>query len=495
MSIRTKISLAYSLLFSILIAISGGLYLHYFIKTSRESIIRDINNYAEIVTPSMVHSYEFYKETSPLLLYREIYPILENNPYLKYVEIISPNGTVLFNSEKARMGLVEPQRVSENFYPYIKKLYPTNFIDENYNVHVFIPFLDEFGNHLYTVHYVNSLTGTLQRIRKSLVIITSVIVIAIVLSIIVSNIVARSITRKIDKLKQSAIELEHGNLDVNFDIQSKDEIGELATVFEDMRKTIKTNITQLQKTLRELKELDRVKNEFITNISHELKTPLTAAIGYISLIKRGKIGNVSDEVVGALKIVEKNLNELYLKIDSILQITKLQMYREHMEKKDVDLLKIVKKCCDNYRPTAEMKNIELEVKLPDEKVYIEGDEKSLESMVCNLVDNAVKFTNTGKVMVRLRLGQNGKYTVLEVEDTGIGIPREKIKKIFDRFYQVDSSNIRKYGGIGLGLSIVKEVVELHNGIVRVKSEEGKGTLFKVLLPLKGEGNDEENPGS
>ncbi len=495
MSIRTKIAVVYSLLFSILIGISGGLYLYSYVETNRNSIIKQIMNYAEIATPTIIHSFEYYKETSPLLLYREIYPILENSPYLSHVEIISPQGVVLFNSKDARMGLIKPKNVPYNILPYIKKLYPTSFIDENYTVHVFIPFLDEFGHHLYTVHYVNTLASSLERIRNTLIAMILVIIIAIILSVIVSTLVARGITAKIDRLKQAAIALEGGDLNVNFDIRSRDEIGELALVFENMRKTIKSNILKLQRTLEELKELDRIKNEFIANISHELKTPLTAAIGYISLIKRGKIGQASPEVLGALTIVEKNLNELSLKIDSILQITKFQMYREHLDKKKVNLSKTVKKCVETYKPAAKIKNIELSSSIHDENLFIDGDEKSIESMICNLIDNAVKFTNTGKVMVRLRAGQNREYAVIEVEDTGIGIPKDKLKKIFDRFYQAESSTIRRYGGIGLGLSIVKEVVDLHGGIIRVKSKEGEGTLFRVLLPLRGEGNAKENTGN
>lgn len=486
MSLRTKIAVIYSLLFTLTIALSGGFYLNYFLKSNRKSLVKYIVNYAEIATPSVVHSYEFYRETSPLLIYREIYPVIENNPHLEYIEIITPKGTILFNSEEARKGRIRPKKVPDSLYPYIKKMYPTTLFGNNYTVHVFIPFLDEFGNHLYTVHFVNSIASSLARTGKTLIAIIFIIIVAIVLSIIVSTLIARSITAKIDQLKRAAIEFEKGNLGVKFDIQSKDEIGQLAHVFENMRKTIKSNITKLEQTLKELKELDKIKNEFIANISHELKTPLTAAIGYISLIRRGKIGSASYEVLGALGIVEKNLNELSLKIDSILQITKLKIYRKQIEKKKINLTKIVKKCINNYEPLLQMKNIELKSFLADEEIFINADHKSIESLICNLIDNAVKFTDKGKIMVRLVLGNNKKYVILEVEDTGIGIPKDKLKKIFDRFYQVDSSTMRKYSGIGLGLSIVKEIVDLHNGLIKVKSREGEGTLFKVLLPLKGD---------
>lgn len=492
MSIRTKISIIYSLLFSFIIAISGILYLHYFIETNRNTIIRSVMDYAEIATPGVIRSYELYKGTSPLLLYREIYSILEYSPYLNYIEIISPEGVVLFNSKEARMGIFKKKKIDMKLLPYIKKLSPKSFLDENYIVHVFIPFMDELGSHIYTVHYVNSLRAPLEHITRTVIGIIIVIIVAILFSVLISTFVARNITAKIDRLKHAALSFERGNLNVNFEIHSNDEIGELALVFENMRKTIKSNIAKLQQTLVQLQELDRVKNEFIANISHELKTPLTAAIGYISLIKGGKIGKPSDEILGALKIVEKNLNELSLKIDSILQISKLQMYKEHIEKQKVHIAKIIKKCVENYRPTLEVKNIEIEVDIEDENIYLIGYEKGLESMICNLIDNAVKFTDRGKVSVRLSMGKNKEYVVLEIKDTGIGIPKEKLKKIYDKFYQVESSSVRRFGGIGLGLSIVKEVVDLHNGIIKVKSTEGKGTMFRVLLPIKGEQNDKEN---
>ena len=483
MSIRTKISLIYSGLFFVLISLSGIFFLQYFIETNKTDITKHIMNYAEIATPSIIHSYEFYKNSSPLLLYREIYPILENNPYLVYIEIIAPDGTVLFNSQKARMGINYTEKLPSNLLKAAKRLYPSTII-ENTHVHVFIPYIDEFGNHLYTIHYLNDLSETLLRIKRSLMVIVFIIIVSIILSFIVSSLIARGITAKLNKLKNTAFELEKGNLNVKFSIDSRDEIGELATVFENMRKTIKQNIERLRNTLDELKELDRMKNEFVANVSHELKTPLTSAIGYISLISKRKIGYASDEVLGALKIVEKNLNELSLKIDSILQISKFQVGANHIAMRNVDIVKIARRCYDNYRPVAELKGIVLEFD-SDESVTVFGDEKSIESMICNLIDNAVKFTNTGKVAVRVKMGKNKKYAVIEVEDTGIGIPEKHLKRIFDRFYQIESSNARRFGGIGLGLSIVKEVVDLHGGIIQIRSKEGEGTLFKVLIPVKG----------
>ncbi len=486
MSIRTKISLAYSIMFFLLISLSGILYLKYFIQTNKEDITRHVMNYAEIATPSIIHSYEYYKDASPLLLYREIYPILENNPYLSYVEIISPEGRILFNSQKARMGLKFNKQVPEPLLKATKKLYPSVIISQNSLVHVFIPYLDEFGNHIYTVHYVNNLTESIIQIKKTVMGILLVIALSIILSFLVSSLIAKGITAKLNRLKDAAMELEKGNLNVNFSIESGDEIGELAAVFENMRKTIKSNIEKLRQTLDELKELDRMKNEFIANVSHELKTPLTSAIGYISLIKKRKIGTVSDEVMGALKIIEKNLNELSLKIDSILQISKFQVGENHLVMKEIDIARIAKRCYENYKPVAGLKNIEIELNADDE-LKIMGDEKSLESMICNLIDNAVKFTNTGKVAIRVKMGTNKKYAVIEVEDTGVGIPEQHLKKVFDRFYQIESSSARRFGGIGLGLSIVKEVVDIHNGMIQIKSKPGKGSLFRILIPAKGGG--------
>ena len=492
MSIRTKISIIYSLLLALLIALSGGIYLHYFIRTSKDRVVKNIKNYAQIATPSIIHSYEFYKNTSFLQIYREIYPILENNPYLNYIEIISPDGRILFNSNDARMGLYQHREADKRYFPYIKKLHSETVLDENYIIHVFIPFIDEFGSHIYTVHYVNSVKSTFEHFRETTMGIIIVTILTILLSVLISTFVAKGITAKINHLKYAAINFEKGNLDANFNIHSDDEIGELAEVFEQMRKTIKSNITTLQDTVRKQQELDRLKNEFIANISHELKTPLTAAIGYISLINRRKIGQPSDEVIGALKIVEKNLHELSLKIDSILQLTKLQMYRNQIEISKIDLAKIIQKCIEAYRPVANMKGIEIVADIEDNNSIIEGDKIGLRSMICNLIDNAVKFTERGRVRVHLKIGENKKYVVIEVEDTGIGIPQDKLKKIYERFYQVESSNIRRYGGIGLGLSIVKEVVELHNGIIKVKSSEGKGTLFRILLPTRRDEDGKEN---
>lgn len=222
-----------------------------------------------------------------------------------------------------------------------------------------------------------------------------------------------------------------------------------------------------------LKEAEKMRKDFITNISHELKTPLTIIKGYVETLEEETCENF---VKNYANIIKKQIDRLINIVENMLSLSQLESKKIEFE--DVDICKIVKNIYDLYKKKAEEKNLQFLLNISDIPL-VKGDKFKLEQAIINLVDNAVKFTETGKV--EININKEKKYVVIEVVDTGIGISEEELPKIFERFYV--GSKRKSKAGIGIGLSIVKNIVELHNGKIEVESKMGQGTIFKIYLPL------------
>jgi PAS domain S-box-containing protein len=236
---------------------------------------------------------------------------------------------------------------------------------------------------------------------------------------------------------------------------------------------------KLEKSCEELKEADRIKTEFISNLTHELMTPLTSIKGFVELLNDEAIGTINEEQKKSLGIIHRNSERLIHLIKELLDISHLEKNKLGLQFGLVSINDILSKCILDMQPLAKEKQISL---FQDARPLpvIWGDEERLTQVIINLLANAIKFTP-----------QNGKITVIShdfteqvkisIRDTGIGIPGDRLSRIFDRFYQIDSSTKRKYGGTGIGLSICKNVIEKHYGSIWAESDEN-GSTFHILLP-------------
>ncbi len=218
-----------------------------------------------------------------------------------------------------------------------------------------------------------------------------------------------------------------------------------------------------------------MKRELVAGVSHELRTPLTAMKGYLELLRE----DLGEEAGRRLDVVERHLNRLIGIVEDLVTLSRLESPSVRLEKRRINLADVVESVCRLWGARAAEKGVEL---VFGGSACVFGDPFVLEQVVANLVDNAVKYTDSGG-RVEVRVGKRDGWAVLEVEDTGCGIPREHLDRIFERFYVVDKSRSRRLGGTGLGLSIVKHAVSLHGGRVEVRSKVGKGSIFTVFLPL------------
>lgn len=230
----------------------------------------------------------------------------------------------------------------------------------------------------------------------------------------------------------------------------------------------------------ELRRLERVRRDFVANVSHELKTPLTSIRGFVETLLSGAIHD-EDNNVRFLERIESNVQRLTHLVADLLSLARIESAGHGMTLEGVDLQQLVSAAVKQHEARATAKGIACRVMAPANPIRVLGDRESLVQVVDNLLDNAIKYTTEGEVV--LTLGEDGAMGILEVEDTGIGIPSTDLERIFERFYRVDKARSRELGGTGLGLSIVKHLAAAMGGTVAVESEVGKGTRFELRLPL------------
>ena len=230
-----------------------------------------------------------------------------------------------------------------------------------------------------------------------------------------------------------------------------------------------------------LKEVDEVKDAFVSTVSHELRTPITNIVGYVELLEDGVYGDPTEEQLAALRRVEQNSERLLALVDDLLTLSRLEEPEMRLESRLIDLRRVLWAVHDMLAPTLSGRHLDFRVVMPQVPVAVNGDREKLERMVMNLASNAVKYTPDGG-QVGLHLHQEGGSAVIEIRDTGLGIPREELGSLFRRFYRSSVAEQRAIQGTGLGLSIVKSIATLHGGTITVESELGKGSTFRVVLP-------------
>lgn len=277
----------------------------------------------------------------------------------------------------------------------------------------------------------------------------------------------------------------------------------LEAISESWRELSEKN-KKLQESLDRLKELDRLKSNFLATVSHELRTPLTSVIGYSEMLLDGLAGALSTEQREYVQTIMEKGESLLSMISSILDVSKIEQGQLRLSYGDVDIRPLIEESIQVVRPLAIRRRQVLEWAASEGLPSFRGDKDKIRQVLINLLGNAEKFTpEGGAIRVFAEMAQMpgvrideasalfspyaGRAVRVRVMDTGIGIPTDRQEKIFDIFYQVDNSSTREHGGCGLGLSIVKSYVEAHQGKVTVESEVGRGSTFSLYLPLEPSG--------
>jgi signal transduction histidine kinase/ActR/RegA family two-component response regulator len=324
---------------------------------------------------------------------------------------------------------------------------------------------------------------------------------------------ARWVTSPLRQVGRAARALAAGDMTRRVGIDQRDEVGTLAAAFDAMAESLAAKEAELrgyadhleqrveeqtaalrasgeelralyareQELRRAAEEANRTKDEFLSTVSHELRTPLNAILGWTWLLSSGKLDE--EGLRRGVATIERNARAQSQIIDDLLDVSRIITGKLRLSIEPVDLIQVVEAALDSISPAVDAKEIWIERRLDPEAARAKGDPQRLQQIVWNLLSNAVKFTPRGG-RVEIAVARRDSQTEIQVSDTGIGIPPDFLGHVFDRFRQADSSSTRAHGGLGLGLAIVRHLVELHGGTVEARSGgEGRGATFLVRLPV------------
>ncbi len=258
---------------------------------------------------------------------------------------------------------------------------------------------------------------------------------------------------------------------------------ELQLANADMENRIIERTKELASAMQAAQQADMLKSAFLATMSHELRTPLNSIIGFTGILLQELPGNLNDEQKKQLHLVQNSSRHLLSLINDVLDISKIEAGQLDLQYSIFDLKKSIEKAVLLVKTQAEKKGLEVNTCYQHDSLEIECDQRRLEQVILNLLSNAVKFTETGSITITT-MEQNECY-IISIQDTGIGIPLSELDRLFKPFHQIDSGLTRKYEGTGLGLSICYQLLNLLGGRIVVKSEPGKGSTFRAIVPKRG----------
>jgi signal transduction histidine kinase len=366
-----------------------------------------------------------------------------------------------------------------------------------------------------TIHLRSSLSMIWSTLGEQVIVVVLMLLVSLGIALLLSARLQGLVSQPIVTLADTARQVSsRGDYSLRAERTTEDELGVLVDAFNRMLERIQLREQELSAANDELRhevverrraeqeraellvrerEANRLKDEFLATLSHELRTPLNAIIGWTRLLRANAVPPSGQD--RALEKVERNAQIQTRLVEDLLEISRIASGKLRLEIKEVDLVSIVNRAVDSNRPAAEARGVSIDRRFESSALITSGDGDRLQQVVWNLLSNAVKFTPKGGT-VTISLERQTLLDQLTIHDTGIGIEPAFLPHVFDTFRQADASSTRAHGGLGLGLSIVRHLVELHGGAVEAQSGgSGKGATFIVRLPVRqAEERVQEAPG-
>lgn len=496
-SLRVRFAIAISSLIA-LVLLANALIL---VLSSRSQLEKEIEaralGFAELAVHPVCQAYETYYSSGYSKFRELVSQVSELNPDLVTLMILDTSGNVLFDLRELASEALRPEvavgRAADDarLLEAVKGLEIVTWRVDRPEGDRFIivePYVEEWGRHRYSVVFEVGYRSLSAATRDAAWRILWLAGVSLAVGMLIAFALAKQSLGPVEQLARGARDLAEGKLNRRLRIETGDEFEQLAATFNQMAARLTATIADLEASNRalqqgneELKELDRLKSDLLANVSHELRTPLTAIQGYAEALSGEILGSIDEPQRKALAVVSRNVTRLQTMINELLSYARLESRRIELEQRPFDLAALAEQVITQVRTT---RGSELEITLsaPVGPTEVVGDPQRIGQVLENLLINAVKFTPPqGKV--EIELAPRGSQVEVLVRDSGIGIPPEALSRIFDRFYQVDSSSTRRYGGIGLGLAIVKEIIQAHGTTISVTSDVGKGTTFRFALPI------------
>jgi signal transduction histidine kinase len=294
------------------------------------------------------------------------------------------------------------------------------------------------------------------------------------IALVVARWLARGMTQPLRDMAAAAHRMETGDYTTRVHTRSRDEVGQLATAFNRMS--------------AELENLERSRRDLLANVSHELKTPITAIRAHLENLLDG----VEDPDPHTLQVMLAQTERLGRLIEQLLELSRLESGELPLQREDLALAPLVTQVLSEIEVARSDRGVAVDSELPDDLPAVDADPERVHQVLFNLLDNAVRFTPSGGAVTVSAHRQNGSVEV-QVADTGVGIPQEHLPRLFERFYRADPARSREDGGTGIGLAIARSVVEAHGGHISAVSEPGKGSVFTFDLPVASAAQNRRDP--
>lgn len=342
--------------------------------------------------------------------------------------------------------------------------------------------MDLNGKEIGMVQLRANLAPAYAHLRVEVVTIVAILLIAAFFAFALSSRLHKFVSQPILNLANTAKEVSRQkDYSIRAGKQSEDELGMLVDAFNEMLAQIQSGESELQERTDDLIRANRVKDEFLATLSHELRTPLNSILGWSVLVQQGQLP--LERQKSALEAIERNARMQARLIEDLLDVSRIISGKFTVDALVIGLRQIIENAIEVVRPAADAKQIRIDFEKPADPVRVTGDAGRLQQAIWNLLSNAVKFTGDHGI-VTVRLEKTDHHARISVADNGAGISPEFLPHVFERFRQADGSSTRKHGGLGLGLAIVRHIVEMHGGSAQVQSfGTGQGTTFTLELPL------------
>ena len=298
-------------------------------------------------------------------------------------------------------------------------------------------------------------------------------ILAVLVTLVIGYFISRNISRPIRQIEKTAQSIAEGDLSKRADVNAGGEIGRLARSLNRMA-------DELMAKMENLEKLDKIRTDFVANVSHELKTPLTSIKGFIETLEDGAIDDKGN-ARRFLAIIRKHSERLSNIINDLLKLAEIERESKVKGEGSFDMKALLDEVVWGFGHMLSKKSQQLNIDYNGTDFSIKAGKDEIEQVFVNLIDNAIKYTGE-KGDIRISLFEKEDSIMATIEDNGIGIPEEDLDRVFERFYRVDKARSRELGGTGLGLSIVKHIVLSHKGHIDMESEVGKGTKITVIFP-------------
>ncbi len=314
---------------------------------------------------------------------------------------------------------------------------------------------------------------------------------ALIPAVVLAGVFARTVARSLARIIDQAAELARGNFQARVAPGGGKELSLLSEKLNETGERLQHVISQLEREQQNLERLERIRKDFVINVSHELRTPLASIQGYTETLLDGALHDQENNV-RFLTIIQQNAARLGRLIADIMTLSRAELKTQKFQFASYPVAHLLDEAIDTMRPVAEKKEIQLILEPPAEAAEVFCDSGATHQILANLLDNAIKYTPEGGT-VTLGTAIEPSTVRFLIRDTGIGIPRHELPRLFERFYRVDKARSRELGGTGLGLAIVKHLVRAQGGDVAVESDVGRGSTFSFTLPVHDLGLTENHP--